>query len=181
MDPAIATIISFLLVSDIIIASGFSLSTTHLTPQNVKSCMFCLLSWFPPSISILTQHVSPGEDFLALLHLPHYGKWPLIRAFCRSLSSVFYLADSAVRTNPSYPRDPIWLVICRWFMTLVVETLLANIGEAVLYWEISMYPHVPACSDSQRSISLTVTLLTFWSEGKFVIFHGNKYKFAQGP
>lgn len=96
MDPAIATIISFLLVSDIIIASGFSLSTTHLTPQNVKSCMFCLLSWFSPSISILTQHVSPGEDFLALLHLPHYGKWPLIRAFCRSLSSVFYLADSAV-------------------------------------------------------------------------------------
>lgn len=66
-------------------------------------------------------------------------------------------------------------------MTLVVEMLLANIGEAVQYWEISMYPHVLACSDSQRSISLTFTLLTFWSDGKFVIFHGNKYKFAQEP
>lgn len=44
-----------------------------------------------------------------------------------------------------------------------------------------MYPHVLACSDSQRSISLTVTLLTFRSHGKFAIFHGNKYKFAQEP
>lgn len=143
-------------------------------------CVLLVVVFFPSS-SILTRRVSPGKDFLALLHLPHYGKWPFIRAFFRSLSSVFYLADSAVRTNPSYPRDPIWLVICGWFMTLVVEMLLANIGEAMLYWEISMYPHVPACSDSQRSISLTVTLLTFWSDGKFVIFHGNKYKFAQEP
>lgn len=38
-----------------------------------------------------------------------------------------------------------------------------------------MYPHVLAGGDSQWSIFLTLTLLTFWSDGKFVIFHGKKF------
>lgn len=38
-----------------------------------------------------------------------------------------------------------------------------------------MYPHVLGGADSQRSIYLTLTLLTFWSDGKFVIFHGNEF------
>lgn len=46
VDPAMVMIISFLLVSTIIIASGFGLFTIHLTLQNVNTCVFCLLLWF---------------------------------------------------------------------------------------------------------------------------------------
>lgn len=70
-------------------------------------CVLFVVVCFFPSSSILTKKASHGSGFLSLLHLPHYGKWQFIRAFFRSLSIVCYLADSAVRTNLSYLKDPI--------------------------------------------------------------------------